>query len=81
MVPRVTYVRFNKSMCPVIYICDYFHCKASSINAEGSGRMASSGMLRLVALVRSDVSEERIASIIMVERTSKIGATLTVTNN
>jgi hypothetical protein len=43
--------------------------------------MASSGMLRRVALVRSDVSEERRASIIRVTRTGELGTTLAVTSN
>jgi hypothetical protein len=43
--------------------------------------MVSSEMLRRVALVRTDVSEERIASIIRVTRIGKLGATLAVTNN
>jgi hypothetical protein len=40
----------------------------------------SSGMLRRVALVRTDVSEERIASVIRVTRIGELG-TLAVTNN
>jgi hypothetical protein len=43
--------------------------------------MPSSGMLRRVALVRTYVSEERIASIIMVTRISELGTTLAVTTN
>jgi hypothetical protein len=35
--------------------------------------MPSSGMLRHVALVRADVSEERSASIIRVTRISELG--------
>jgi hypothetical protein len=38
-------------------------------------------MLRLVALVTTDVSEERIASIIILTRIGDVGATLVVTNN
>jgi hypothetical protein len=38
--------------------------------------MASSGMLRRVALVRTDVSEERSASIIRVTRIGELGTTL-----
>jgi hypothetical protein len=38
-------------------------------------------MLRRVALVRIDVSEERIASIIRVTRIDELGTTLTVTSN
>jgi archaellum biogenesis ATPase FlaH len=43
--------------------------------------MNSSGMLRRVALVTTHVSEERIASIIRVERISELGKTLTLTCN
>jgi hypothetical protein len=42
--------------------------------------MSSSGMLRHVALVRSEVSEERSASFIKVTR-MEIGTTLVVTSN
>jgi hypothetical protein len=45
------------------------------------GRMASSGMLRRVALVRTDVSEEHSASIIRVTRIGELGTTLAVTSN
>jgi hypothetical protein len=40
--------------------------------------MASSGMLRLVALVRTDVSEERIASIIRLTRIGELGTTIAI---
>jgi hypothetical protein len=43
--------------------------------------MSSSWMLRRVALVRTDISEERIASIISVTRIGKIGTALAVTGN
>jgi hypothetical protein len=43
-------------------------------------RMPSYGMLRHVALVRTDVSEERIASNIRVTRIGELG-TLAVTSN
>jgi hypothetical protein len=43
-------------------------------------RMPSSGMLRHVALLRNDVSEERSASIIRVARTCELGI-LAVTSN
>jgi hypothetical protein len=38
-------------------------------------------MLRRVALVRTDVSEERIASMIKVTRIGELGTTLAVTSN
>jgi hypothetical protein len=43
--------------------------------------MASYGILRRVALVRTDVSEERSASFIRVTRIDELGITLAVTSN
>jgi hypothetical protein len=43
--------------------------------------MPSSGMLRRMALVGTDVSEEHITSIIRVTETSELGKTLAVTSN
>jgi hypothetical protein len=43
--------------------------------------MASSGMLRRVALVRAEVSEELSASFPRVTRIGELGATLAVTSN
>jgi hypothetical protein len=43
--------------------------------------MASSGMLRRVALVRTDVSEELTASFIKVTRIGELGTTLALTIN
>jgi hypothetical protein len=48
---------------------------------EGEKRMASSGMLRRVALVRTDVLEEPSASFIRVTRIGELGTTLAVTSN
>jgi hypothetical protein len=43
--------------------------------------MASSGMLRHLALVRTDVLEELSASFIRVTRIGELGTTLAVTSN
>jgi hypothetical protein len=43
--------------------------------------MASSRMLRRVALVRTEVSEEPSASFIRVKRIGELGTTLAVTSN
>jgi hypothetical protein len=43
--------------------------------------MASPGMLRRVALVRTDVSEEPSASFIRVTRIGELATTLAVTSN
>jgi hypothetical protein len=43
--------------------------------------MTSSGMLRRVALVRTDVSQELSASFIRVTRIGELGTTLSVTSN
>jgi hypothetical protein len=44
-------------------------------------RMASSRMLRRVALVRTDVSEEISAPVIRVTKIGELGTTLAITNN
>jgi demethoxyubiquinone hydroxylase (CLK1/Coq7/Cat5 family) len=53
-------------------------CTRTVINTDIHRRMQSSGMLRRVALVRSDVSNELSASIIRVTRIGELGATLAV---
>jgi hypothetical protein len=51
------------------------------INLLCSWRMVFSGMLRRVALVRTDVSEEPSASFIRVTRIGELGTTLAATSN
>jgi hypothetical protein len=48
---------------------------------DHSGRIASSGMLRRVALVRTDVSEELSASFITVTRIGELGTRPALTND
>jgi hypothetical protein len=43
--------------------------------------MPSSEKIFRVALVRNDISEKKIASIIRVKRTNEVGTTLVVTSN
>jgi hypothetical protein len=43
--------------------------------------MPSSGILRLVTPIRTDVAEEYIASIIKVTRIGELGPTLAITSN
>jgi hypothetical protein len=43
--------------------------------------MSSSGMLRRATLIRTDVSEEHIASIIRISRIGELATTLTETSN
>jgi hypothetical protein len=57
------------------------HCSVEiSVNVSGC-RMASSGVLRRVALVRTDVSEELSASFIRVKRICELGTTIAATSN
>jgi hypothetical protein len=57
------------------------HTHGTDGSQNNSTRMPSSGMLRRVALVRTDVSEELNASIIRVTRIGEVGTTLAVTSN
>jgi hypothetical protein len=50
-------------------------------NLSSPRRVVSSGMLRRVALVRTDVSEELSPSFIKVTRIGEQGTTLAVTSN
>jgi hypothetical protein len=61
---------------PIASCCNAVQCPIKSI-----WRMASSGMLRRVALVRTNASEELSASFIRVTRICELGATLAVTSN
>jgi hypothetical protein len=58
------------------------NCTLSHVgNLQTLWRMALCGMLRCVALVRTDVSEEPGASIIRMTRIGELGTTLAVTSN
>jgi hypothetical protein len=50
-------------------------------NMKSPRRITSSGMLRRVALVRTDVSEEPSASFMRATRIYELGTTLAVTSN
>jgi hypothetical protein len=54
------------------------YSKESVIKFKANRRTASSGMLRRVALVRTDVSEELSASIITLTTIGELGTTLAV---
>jgi hypothetical protein len=55
--------------------------KLKTFKVQSEEKMGSSGMLRRVALVSTDVSEELSASFIKVTRISELGTTLAVTNS
>jgi hypothetical protein len=56
----------------------YFYCKAHLYNRF---EVFTAMTMKNEALVRTGVSEERIASIIRVTRIGKLGTTLAVTSN
>jgi hypothetical protein len=58
-----------------------FHEFLNLLNSVDQWRMASSGMLRRVALARTNVSEELSASFIRVTRIGELGTTLAATSN
>jgi hypothetical protein len=75
----------NTSLVLILFL---FCACAKSSSSTNTGynesylwRMLSSGLLRRVAHVRTDVTEERSASIIRVTRIGKLGTTLAVTSN
>jgi hypothetical protein len=68
----------NNMHCPEFYILENTIFRKQRLRLW---RMASSGMLRRVALVRIDVSEELSASFIRVPRDCELGTTLAVTSN
>jgi hypothetical protein len=59
----------------------YFRFISSGASTAFSRKIASSGMLRPVAFVKTDALEDGIASIIKVTRISEPGTTLAVTSN
>jgi hypothetical protein len=69
---------FQKSGWLPIFL--YIH-SVGYLNTARNWIMASSGMLRRVALVRTDVSEERGPSFIRVARIGELGTMLAVTSN
>jgi hypothetical protein len=64
-----------------IYINDKYEPKRNMTTKRKHWKMASSGMLRRVVLVRTDVSEKRSASFIRVTGIGELGTTLAVTSN
>jgi hypothetical protein len=59
----------------------YSYCFPKICSKHRMYTMASSGMLRRVSLVRTDVSEEPNAFFIRVTRIGELGTTLAVTSN
>jgi hypothetical protein len=59
---------------------EYYLCKIWGFHG-GDWRMVSSGLLRRVAIVRTDVSEEPDASFIRVTKIGELGTTQAATSN
>jgi hypothetical protein len=72
--------RWNTTLVSLQVFCDCTGGHTGLCMIDVLQRMPSSGMLGSVALVRTDVSEERIASVIRVIRIGEI-ATLAVSSN
>jgi hypothetical protein len=66
---------------PLCYITQSVCYVRSEVSTAATLRMPSSGMLRREALVRTNVSEDRITSIIRATRIGELGRTLAVTSN
>jgi hypothetical protein len=75
--PASKWLRRDRDMSSLFSVPAFFRCRICTILR----RTASSGMLRRVALVRTDVSEELSASFIRVTRISELGTTLAATSN
>jgi hypothetical protein len=78
IISAIKRVEFVSILAPVITTVNNVRFEVSR---RWLWRMVSSGMLRRVALVRTDVSEELSASFIRVTRISELGTTLAVTSN
>jgi hypothetical protein len=71
----------NYEQYPIIRYFNCPHLTSPDYNLFAPKRMASSGMLRHVALVRTGVLEELSASFIRVTRIGELGTTLALTSN
>jgi hypothetical protein len=63
-----------------LFLRDLTQCLPPHLRTDTNRRMASSGMLRRVALVRTDVSEELSASFITLTRIGELGTPLATSN-
>jgi hypothetical protein len=71
----------GSSLWPCILVSSLVELRKPSWYSYFRTKMVSSGMLRRVALVRTDVSEGLKASFIRVTRIGELGTTLAVTSN
>jgi hypothetical protein len=78
----VIIIYLSQKLIHFIYVCNTpFISSVLGYPEHLSWRMASSGMLRRVALVRTDLSEELSASVIRVTRNVELETTLALTSN